>query len=147
MSILNVTTGKGIDYSGMIYPRPTKSKNGGIGGGRKKNVHEMKRSTLNPVSPKQRVRTGDLQKKLKRMIAVQEIFGYNPHCQKCLKAQFEGNEIKLYADHVGTRNQNDADRYENLGILCYSCNSEKGSVREDYRPAWFVAEMEKLDKR
>lgn len=102
---------------------------------------------IRKVSAKQRRRTNELGKKLKVMIRVQEMHGYNPHCQKCLAARFEGNELALYADHLGTRNQKDADRYGNLGVLCYACNSKKGSVREaDYRPEWFKAAMLELDE-
>lgn len=146
--------------------RPTKGR-GGIGGGSKKRpdgsstwpekkepsrvLHarnakfEPRFSPLKRESRKGGHRRRELDKKLKRMKLIQELFGYNPHCQKCKAAEFDGSKVKLVPDHILTRNEKNADRYENLGILCWGCNTKKGSVREDYRPDWFKAEMVKLD--
>ena len=142
MSILNVAPGEETDYT--IHLRTPKGR-GGIGGGGQKNAKEpLKRSKLRQVSPKQRKRTQALQVKLKRMKIVQEMYGYQAHCQICLGRVCK-NEV-LLAEHVETRNEWDADRFENLGIAGWKCNKAKGSVRTgDYRPEWFKAEMIKLD--
>jgi 5-methylcytosine-specific restriction endonuclease McrA len=102
-------------------------------------------STLRKVSKKQRKRNDGLKVKLKRMKIVQETYGYQAHCQMCLGKVCKNEG--LVAEHIETRNEWDADRYENLGIAGWKCNQAKGSVRTgDYRPGWFVEEMRKLDK-
>lgn len=106
---------------------------------------------LRKVSKKQRRRTETLKGKLAEMLSVQhEIYG-TERCERGfsfrnmgLKADCSGD---LVADHVGTRNQDDADRYENLQVLCWGCNSAKGSKRGDYRPAVMRERMKELDAK
>ena len=125
--------------------RPTKNKGSIIGG---KKVRGPRLFTkLRLVSPKQASRTAELKRKLKQMLVVQDLHVGMHVCQKCGKIRTENNGVKLVADHVNTRNEKDADRFENLGVLCWSCNYKKGSIREEYRPAWFIDEMRKLDAR
>ncbi len=119
------------DYGEQLRRRAIKCKTGPVG--------------LKLVSPKQAHRNYELRKKFKQMLLEQELHGEVPHCQKCGAVKNDW-KVKLVVDHVGTRNQTDADRFENLGILCWQCNSAKGSKREDYRPKWFKDRMKELDK-
>jgi 5-methylcytosine-specific restriction endonuclease McrA len=140
------TIGSQPDYAGIALRKP-KLNNGGIGGGGKKNRVKLKtKVNLKLVSPKQAARTYQLNKKLKRMMVEQELHGENPHCMICGAIRNENKNTKLVADHINTRNEWDADRFEKLGILCWACNTKKSSRREDYRPEWFRQRMLELDK-
>ena len=147
--IRNGTLGSMPDYSGIAFPRPTKSKNGGLGGGRKKNENKLK-----PMSKKHRKRTNGLQDKLEVILQVHDRIYHQRICEasmghknwnhKC--PSLDGRYYELFADHVETRNMKDADKYENLQALCSWCNRIKGSIRGlDFRCDDMKKEMRKLD--
>lgn len=148
---VNTTMAEHANLHGLKWePRRTKNKGSIIGGKKvqgKGNLGPKRGTPLKLVSAKQAHRTYELKKKFKRMLQEQDLHGEAHHCQKCGKVTNDYNKLKLVVDHVCTRNQTDADRYENLGILCWKCNSEKGSVREEYRPEWFIERMKELDKQ
>ena len=147
----NLSMTEAVDYPGMYKPRPTKSKNGGIGGGRKKNLNKIK-----PVSKKQRKRTNGLQDKLEMVLEAQERIYGQRICEatrghenwkyKCPCVL--GRPGKLVLDHVEGRNNENADRFENLQAICHWSNYVKGSIRGlDFRTPEMVAEMKKLDEK
>ncbi len=108
----------------------------GIG---KRRDPEQPRKKIQLVSHKQRVRTNALKDKFKLVLMVQKaIYKYN-FCVKC------GSRKDLLADHVETRNEKNPDRFGNLQPLCFRCNSDKGSVRADYRDFEFVEALDKMD--
>ena len=96
------------------------------------------------MSKNQAKRNRELKGKLAVMLQVQmELYG-TTGCQigKCCRP-----EDPLVPEHVSTRNETDPDRYENLGVACWSCNSWKGSRRiKEYRPESFIQRMRELDK-
>ena len=139
-----IQLGNAIDYAGIAKMRPTKNK-GSVIGCKGKNA----KKPIKPVSPKQRARTGTLQDKLKRMTIIQELHGYNPHCQKCLRAQYDGHPLKLYFCHIEPRGRHKpgVDSYSNGWVGCSFCNGAQGSKVEDPAPTWFREEMRKLDRQ
>ena len=121
----------------MNFPRRTKETKP-MGMKRPKSAYHQ---TLSSISPKGAQRVTILRRKLKQMLNEFDLKGMRPHCQKC------GTTTKKFvADHVQTRNEFDADRFENLGVLCVDCNLAKGSVREEYRQSWFIKRMQELDR-
>lgn len=129
--------------------RKPKCSNGGMGGGGIKNVYRMKRSRLKPISKKQKKRTDKLRVKRDAMLAVQHEQSGTEYC--CLKAGrpdiFKTHcEGTLIAEHVNTRNEKDADNYENLQVGCEKHNTEKGSKRLDCRSENFKSALIELDK-
>ena len=133
----------------MLEFRPVKSGRGGIGGSGKKNAKKWpSRSKLRQVSPKQRKRTEDLKDKLEVLLAKQhEIYG----TERCEMGFALGEKCPedspFVVDHVGTRNQSDADRFGNLQVLCIFHNGIKGSKRIDFRPHRMKLELEELDEQ
>lgn len=139
-----------VDLAGIAYPRKTKNK-GSVIGGKKSSIQknglsvQKPRVALRMVSAKQAHRNYELRKKLKRMIQEQVLHGEEAHCQICGAKEWKG---RLVAEHVNTRNEVNADRYENLGVACWKCNAEKGSKRTgEYRPEWFQIRMRELDAK
>lgn len=114
-----------------------KLSNGGIGGGGGKNPKKMK-----STNRKQRKRTVSLKDKLQVHLSLQLAkYGRN-FCVCCGKYK-----PPFVLDHVNTRNQSDADRNENLQIMNQQDNIQKGSVRKDYRDAWFTKLLALMDDK
>lgn len=104
-------------------------------------------SRLRKVSKKQKRRTQTLHETFELVLQNQlGIVGFN-ECQAKLAGWSENPEHvgPLVPDHVGTRNQFNADRASNLQPLCYRCNSIKGSRRIDFRPPQMVEALKKLE--
>lgn len=104
---------------------------------------------LRRTSPKQRKRTDVLQDKLEILKKTQTDLYGAPCCETTSgvvewKHKCPG-KYPLVVDHVGTRNQVDADRFANLQLLCTWCNYQKGSVRIDFRPQEMRDALRALD--
>lgn len=67
-----------------------------------------------------------------------------PFCQWCAEPL---DRDSLTVDHITPRSKGGAHHWYNLAGCCDLCNSLKGSHdwgEPPFRPAWFVAELEKL---
>ena len=103
-------------------------------------------STLKKVSKKQRNRINSLKVKMAEIQAIQlklygKVFcwaGYHEVKQTC--------SGPLVVDHVLTRNEENADGYWNLQLLCFHHNGIKGSSRIELRSPEMIAAMIELDK-
>lgn len=111
------------------------------------------RARIKQVSKKQRIRTDKLRENFERVLKAQyDLYGRN-FCQagawewanRCPNNR--GKHYPLFPDHVGTRNQTNPDRHENIQPLCGYCNFLKGSRRMDFRPPDFREACKKLDEK
>jgi hypothetical protein len=107
-------------------------------------------------SKKQTARTNALKEKLNIVLDAQESLYGIQGCEasrghkdwKFRCPGLDGRYLTLVLDHVETRNGWNADRYENLQVLCSWCNHQKGSIRGlDFRPAIMIQSMRELDNR
>lgn len=133
-------------YDLAYIPHPVKNKGSVIGCKGKNAVKGMKRSKIRPVSAKQRARTKGLKDKFK-VIATEHVRLYgSPQCERGA-AGLAINKCfgDLLVDHVKTRNERNADDFINLQLLCYGCNTAKGSERIDFRSDKMIIAMRKLD--
>jgi 5-methylcytosine-specific restriction endonuclease McrA len=158
--------GGGMDYSGIILRLGKKTEKTAIGMKKadkseqestfkRKNVG-MKRTRIKPISPKGRKRNKNLKAKLEVIISIQEQVYGRAMCEatrghkdwkhKC-PCLGSGRDYPLVLDHVEGRNNENADRYENLQVLCSWANFQKGSIRGlDFRSPEMMAAMVELDR-
>ena len=160
MSILNVSMGGGTDYSGIILRLGKKTKKTRLGCRRVELSSKEQairgqnkvagRARIRPISKKQAKRNRSLKEKFAIIVTEQIRLYGTAQCEHGKYQWAHGQPAncagQLVVDHVGTRNQDNADRYENLQILCWFCNTGKSSVRVDYRPPEMKEAMLELDK-
>ena len=118
---------------------PVKRKNGGL-----------KRTRLRPISKKQAKRNRSLKEKFAIIVTEQIRLYGTAQCEHGKYQWAHGQPAncagQLVVDHVFTRNQDNADRYENLQLLCWFHNSGKSSQRIDYRSPEMKEAMLELDR-
>ena len=109
------------------------------------------RTKIKAMSTKQRTRTDLLAEKFKVVLKVQrELYDYNFCASKWGHPEWPhvcSGKLKLTPDHVMTRNQVNADRFENLQPLCSWCQYIKGSRRIDFRPKEYKEALQRLDEQ
>jgi 5-methylcytosine-specific restriction endonuclease McrA len=109
---------------------------------------------MKQVSTKQARRNRLIKEKLQIILEIQQDIYGQSMCEasrghvdwqhKCPSRL--GKYLPFVVDHVETRNQTNADRWENLQVLCSWCNYQKGSIRGlDFRPAMMIQAMKELD--
>jgi len=110
---------------------------------------------LRKVSKKQAKRTRGLKNKLAVLLEMQDKIYGQTTCERQRFARVYQAGIpvegclrfdRLVFDHVNGRNEFNADRYENGQVLCWNCNSWKGSRRIDFRSPDMVMALKKLDE-
>ena len=146
---LNICRSELTPIGGPVTLRLGKSTKTGIG---KRRDPSKPIKAMKSVSKKQRARTSIIHENFERVCQEQEKLYGERFCQagagewenKCPNNK-PGRRYPLVPDHVLTRNQENADRHENLQPLCTWCNFYKGSRRIDFRPPEFVEACKALD--